>query len=461
MKKTVLVGMAALMFGAPAPAADVSQALKLVARQAQGALCVVECRILVGGEEIPRSGIGVCIEASGLILTMAIPPQTQVEDIREIVVVPSGPEGKRLRAKLQGLDALSNLAFIRCEDSHPWSAVAFQSAADVSIGDLVVSAGLNVSVPEKSVMLGMGYIANIQKAPNAILRVTGGALSMVGSVVFNAEGRAIGLVTNQPFQPFQIYGGPKGNPQTSLLRNLEQTVSFTPVEEFVELLKSIPSGGTIRRPSWIGGFFVPVPETLREAKGLTEAGLMLDQVLPGSAADKAGLKNRDVVVGINGGPIPTFGNDELTAGAMRQMIARMNPGEVVTLKVQDAAGTRDVKVTVEVMPLTPNEAPKLLQKTLGFALREKVPFDLASEDPNAQRPGLIVLAVAERSPAADADLRQGDLVTAIDGKLVSTVAVAEKLLQARLEGAEEAVVPITVQRGEMTETLTLRASKKK
>lgn len=458
--RRVLSGVFTLVFAAAAFGADVQQALKAAARQAQGAMCVVKCTFTIAGEETTRNGIGVCIDAaSGLILTTAIPQQMQAEDIKEITLIPAGKNDVHLRAKLQGMDTMTGLAFVRCEEKSDFSAVEFLSGANVSLGDLVVSAGVNAGSPNNPLTLGAGYISCEQHVPNRVLRITGGMLSLTGSVVFNTEGKGIGLVTTQPFQPFQAYQGQKGT-QTLLLRNLEQTVSFTPVDEFVQVLTNIPREGVIVRPSWIGGIPVAVPESLREAKGLTGPAVMLDQILPGTPAEKAGLKDRDIVVGMNGAAITSLGSDEMTASAFRQTIARMKPGESVTLTVQSGEGPREVKLQIEAMPLMPNESAKLFQKDLGFALREKVPFDVIGADANAKRPGLLVIAVAKNTPAAQANLQEGDLVTAIDGKGAVTVSAAEKAVKDCLGQNPPRDISVTVLRGTAAETLTIKVPEK-
>lgn len=461
MKKVLFLGMIALVLTATAFGADVQQVLKTAAKQAQDALCFLEyTQITITGEETQRSGIGVCIDASsGLVMTIAIPPQIQVKDIKNITLTPVGKNDTSLRAKLQGIDTLTGLSFIRCEGSHPFSAVEFLSSANVSPGDLVISAGLNTGAPNTPLALGAGYISSVYMTPNRVYRITGGTLSPVGSIVFNAEGKGIGLVMNQPYLRYQMFQAQRGN-RNLALSNLEQTVSFAPVEEFVQALTDIPQDGKARRPNWVGGLLVGVPESLREAKGLTGSVVMFDQVLPGTSADKAGLKNRDVVIGLNGSPIPSLGNDDISASALRQMLARMKPGEDVTLTIQGESGPREVKLKIEPMPLSPSEAPSLYQKELGLLLREKVPFDLAGNDPNAKKSGMLVLAVIKDSPASESNLQQDDLVTAIDGKVVITVNAAEKALKECLDQDPPKDVNITVLRGNTPETVTIKVPQK-
>lgn len=456
MKKALLCGMVIWMSAGTMWGDDAQQALKTVAKTAAGALCVVEYKTSIGGTETPHDGIGVCIDPSGLFMTTAIPAQTPLDEIQDIQVIPPGAEAKPIPAKLQGMDTFTGLAFLRCEASHNWTAVEFLKSANLSLGDRVLSAGLNTSLPDNALTLGMAYVGSEQHVPDRLIRVTGGTLSMAGSVVFNEQGKGIGLITSrQPYMPFQVYS--RQRPQTLMMYQTETTVSFTPVDEFAKILMNIPSGGAVQRPGWIGGFLVPVPELLRDAKKLTGTAVMLDRVLPGSSAEKAGLKNRDIVVGIDGQPLPSLGNDMLTARSIQQTLARKKTGETVSLTIQDAAGPRSVSVTIEPMPLTGNEAPRYLNKEVGLALREKVPFDEAGDDPNAKKPGLIVIAILKDSPAGKTDLRKDDLVTSIDGKSTLSIDAAKKAVENCLAQEPPKDISITVQKGELSETYTIKA----
>jgi S1-C subfamily serine protease len=386
-------------------------------------------------------------------MTLAIPARTPVENIKEITLTPPGQDSKPLHAKLQGIDTLTNLSFLRCEEKHSFTAVEFLSQANVSLGDLVISAGLYTGNPGRNLAMGAAYVSSELRAPTRVVRVTGGSLSMIGSIVFNADGKAIGLVTTQPYLPFQMYSQQRN--QTLLLRNLEQAVSFTPVEEFARTLTNIPKEGMVRRPSWIGGILVAVPESLREAKGITTPAVMLDQVLPGTSAAKAGLKERDIIIGLAGAPISSLGNENMTASAVRQKIARMKPGETVSLTILTKTGPRDVKLNIEPMPLMPSEAPKYYEKDLGFVLREKTPFDEIKTDANAKKRGMIVLLVSKNSPAARGNLHEEDLVVAVDGTPVSSVDAVKKAMAAGLQADPPKDVVIRVARGTTTEDLTI------
>jgi serine protease Do len=71
--------------------------------------------------------------------------------------------------------------------------------------------------------------------------------------------------------------------------------------------------------------------------------------------------------------------------------------------------------------------------------------------------GAVVAAVEQRSPAALAGIRQGDLIVAFDGEEISDPATLVLLLTRTAIGAE---VPVEIRRGEETLTLTVRVGRR-
>jgi S1-C subfamily serine protease len=63
-------------------------------------------------------------------------------------------------------------------------------------------------------------------------------------------------------------------------------------------------------------------------------------VVPGSPADKAGIKENDIILSIDGQKL----TEEISLG---QIVQRKNPGDVLRLQVSSAGRVRDVSVTLE------------------------------------------------------------------------------------------------------------------
>jgi len=215
--------------------------------------------------------------------------------------------------------------------------------------------------------------------------------------------------------------------------------------------------GRVRRGQ-LGVVVQAVTEDLAQGLGLKEVkGVIVSSVQGGSAADKAGLRRGDVITAFNGANV----NE---ANELRNLVAATQPGTDVTLKILRDGGEQEVKVTVgelaangggsrgrddegggggqsegggrlgvNVTPLTPELASRL-----------RLPAD---------RQGLVVTEVDPAGPAADAGLRQGDLIEQANREPVRST----EDLRAAIEAAGERPVLLLVTRGTEGSTfLTVR-----
>jgi S1-C subfamily serine protease len=153
------------------------------------------------------------------------------------------------------------------------------------------------------------------------------------------------------------------------------------------------------------------------------AGAVVAHVVSGAPADKAGIKTGDVIVSVDGAAV-TPQND------LSGLIAQHKPGDTVTLSVESSGQKpRDVKVTLGTNPQKA-DAPYLgIQYSLGAGRLGMAPFAPMPFGPWMNQPyrnfrnnggnqvfqGVMVDAVADNSPAAQAGIKARDVITAIDG----------------------------------------------
>ncbi len=460
MKKTYAGLLLLLCMCHVAVGADSQVLLQGVAKKAVGAFVVVECHVKEEtGSQVFR-GVGVCIHKSGLFMATGIDTRLRPKTITKLQVILPGAEKTTFDAKLEGIDPLTGLTFLQVSANHSWSAIGFQRKANLSLGSQVVSVGLNLSDPARSPTLGLGYVASFRRVPSRLIRVTGGSLSPAGSVVFDSSGKAVGMVMAQPWQRFETLG--RGGRSLNMpLKNEERPISFTPVEEFVYILANRPKGGKVRRFPWIGvGNFSPVPAELAEAKGLTVPAVKIEQVVQGRSADKAGLKDGDMIIGFNGKPLERLASSGLVNQNLVRTIMRAS-GEI-TLTILPAGGgaSRTVKVKLEPMPELPAEAKRIFHPALGFMAREKVMLDKFLDKGSAAGvPGLLVLAVRRGTPSALAGLMQGDVIVMLNGRKVTTAAQVKDLLDKALSNKPPLDIVLIVRRGTGTEKVVIRSRK--
>lgn len=164
------------------------------------------------------------------------------------------------------------------------------------------------------------------------------------------------------------------------------------------------------------------------------SGALILEVVPGSPAETAGLQDGDVVGAVDG--------QEIDVGhSLVDLIAGHAPGDVVRLEIERDDET--LEVTVE-LGHHPDDAEKAylgvnlasfpqrawMDAPWGPFLRgsegEGVPFVFPEGEDMVQ--GIMVLQVAEDSPAAAAGLEPGDIISALDGEAMeSREALAEAI----------------------------------
>jgi S1-C subfamily serine protease len=126
--------------------------------------------------------------------------------------------------------------------------------------------------------------------------------------------------------------------------NIGFAISIDTARPVIEEIRSKPAG----RRAWLGATF----DSIDSAAAAVQIGLSPDvrgaavtAVFAASPASKAGLREGDVVVSLDGRAIRS-------ADAVAKALAALNPGDSVVLDVVDQAGPRRVTVTVGKRPAT-------------------------------------------------------------------------------------------------------------
>jgi len=450
MARMVLVAGLILMMGAAAPA-DTAATLAKIHADAAGSLAVLRCKYKTELVEHTLGGQAFCIgadrEGKAVFMTLSLDARMQEEELSDFSLLLPGADRKEVKAQLMGIDPETNLGFVRVLENGSFAKIAFDTKAQVKPGQQVFSIGLIPGDAANTPYLGTAYVSAVRRLPRKLVSVTGGALTQSGSPVFNAEGKAIGLVGRQLFQGYQMVA----NRQTMTvgLQPQQDTSYFLPIEEFAHVLRMIPTPGKQRKLPWLGVIhFEGVNEELADALQLDRPGVMIDKLVPGFAAEKAGLKNRDVVVAVNGQPLERLATPQLTAQEMMTTLLRFAPGEKITLRVLRSGQTKDYPISLDAMPKAAHEAKRYADKQLGMVVREKVMLDKYTDVlGTADVDGLVVVAVARNSPAAKGDLRADDVITNVNALAVTTVDAFQAAVEPALKAQPPKAINLMVRRG--------------
>ena len=268
-----------------------SQVVSGVAERVIGSVASLRIsRRLPGGRQAQGAGSAVAITPDGFLVTSA----HVVEGVGKGRA--SLADGRELRFEVVGRDALSDLAVIRAggADLEP---VSLGNADRLRVGQLVVAVGNP-----------MGLAGSI----------TAGVVSALGRSFPTSDGRASRLLENVIQTDAALNPGNSGG---ALVDGRGNMVGVNTAVAGIGLGLAVPVNATTRRiiaalmrdgrfrRAFIGiaGGSRPLPP--RVAKALDrEAGIEIVQVVDGSPADRAGLRNEDLIIDVDGVPVADAGD---------------------------------------------------------------------------------------------------------------------------------------------------------
>lgn len=168
-------------------------------------------------------------------------------------------------------------------------------------------------------------------------------------------------------------------------------------------------------------------EIAKAMKTKTNKGGWVQEVIPGSAADKAGLKSGDIITHLNDKQIGSFTE-------VRAKIATLGVGKEIALGILRDDKALTVKVTLEAAEATTAEAKVLHPMLAGASLTD-------GKTPDGEN-GVVVDEVAARSPAEALGLEKGDVIVGVSRSRVSTTKELREIL-----GKSSGIIALQVQRG--------------
>ena len=170
-----------------------------------------------------------------------------------------------------------------------------------------------------------------------------------GLPVFNRDGVFIGLAASSFGQSYLQFSRANHDGSPVLLVNVEESSAFQLAAESQPYFGRIPKNVYGRPLAWLGAYGLePLDrEVARFLKLEVRSGAVVSEVLEGSPAEKAGLKSRDIILALDGKPLPRFKPDNVVVTYVEREIERHAPGDTFTLTVLRGSETLEVKALVE------------------------------------------------------------------------------------------------------------------
>ena len=383
-------------------------------------------------QEQQSGGSGFIISADGYIVTnnhvVAGGPNGDAVD--KVTVTLFG--GKEYTAKIVGRDPVSDVALLKI-DATDLPFVEMESAPKTRVGDWVlaignplslgssVTAGI-VSALQRNIGTGSSYDRFVQTDTAINPGNSGGPL-------FNLQGKVIGI-NNRLISPTGANIG----------------VGFAiPAEEVIPVVESLKKGVRPER-GYLGIGIQPVGEDMADALGLDKKkGEFVIRVIPGEGAEKAGLKESDIVLRVNG-------RDVTPDATLSYIVANIKPGTKIPidilregkpLKITATVGTRPTEEKLAQNNFDPDENKEFEkgdEDANAKVLRDAIGASVLTVDPEiARQLGMpadtkgVVIDIPGSGSAAQAGLRRGDLIASANYKaitkpddLVAAIADAKK-----------------------------------
>jgi len=332
-----------------------------------------------------------------------------VEDTTEIRVVTK--DGKEYPSELVGKDERKDLAMIsfKTNDFYPLAALGDSDA--VRVGDWAIAMGNPLGV-QFSFSVTMGIVSAVGRTGGPGQNIndfiqTDAPINQgnSGGPLVNIRGEVIGINT---WIASNSSGGNVGLGFAIPINNAKRSI-----DEFI-------SSGTVSY-GWLG---VSLTEPIKEAAAALgiegRRGALASQVFLGSPADKGGICPGDFITHVDK-------KEARDVNALTRMVGDLKPGDNAVFTVIRDGAARDIQVRIETRT---NEVASDSKKLwpglhiLPITDEVKEQFEL---DKDAK--GLCVIRVEKNSPADIIGMREGDLVTALNGESVRDLRAFYRLLR--------------------------------
>jgi serine protease Do len=392
-------------------------------------------------------GSGFIISADGYIVTNnhVVAPGRQGAVVESITV--TLPDKREFKARLVGRDLVSDLAVLKIDAGQTLPFVRFGDSAGARVGDWVLAIGNPfglggtvtsgiISAIHRNTGQGGAYDRYLQTDASINMGNSGGPM-------FDLNGNVIGINT----AIFSPSGGNVG-------------IGFAiPAEQAKPVVDALMKGGRVKR-GYLGVQIQQISDDIAESLGLPKnRGELIAHVEPGQAAERAGIRQGDVVVGVNG--------QEVTPDTtLSYLVANAEIGTRVPIELIRGGKRMTVTATLGERPPEEQLAAQLngdndnfssddnddsqqqaaAQASLGLAVQPLTPAIARQVGVPATTKGLVIGGVDASSDAAAKGLKRGDVIISVNGRPATTAADVRTAVT-EATGAKRPSVLMLIQRG--------------
>lgn len=353
-------------------------------------------------------GSGFLISKDGYIVT-----NNHVIASADEVHVKLHDNGKDYPAKIIGRDKETDLALLKIKTDKDLPYLEFGNSDNSQVGEWVLAIGNPFGLGHtvtKGIISAKGRIIGAGPFDNFIQTDASINPGNSGGPLINMDGKVIGI-------------------NTAIIASGQGIGFAIPSDMAKTVIEQLKAGKKIRR-GWLGVTIQNVDENTAKALGLDKPrGALVNSIRDGEPAAKGGMKVGDVIIKVNNANIDD-------TNVLLRKIAALTPGSKTELTVWRKG--KEKKLTIVLgergdkalmgndLPNAPAAQEKI--ESIGLVVR---PVDRKTEAKalGLKKPhGLLVVNVAEDSPAQDAAIIPGDVIIEADQKTVNSVSQLKSIV---------------------------------
>tara|TARA_Y100001935_G_scaffold217449_1_gene189666 strand:+ start:112438 stop:113967 length:1530 start_codon:yes stop_codon:yes gene_type:complete len=381
-------------------------------------------------------GSGVIVSEEGYVLTN----NHVIDDTDEIKVRLFN--GDEVTAELVGTDPMTDIAVLKIDvDNLP--AVTMGNSDEAKVGSFVLAIGSPLS-EDLAHTVSFGIVSARGRSLNDLTAYgdyiqTDAAINPgnSGGALIDMNGELVGINSAIASRS----GGNDG-------------IGFAiPINLAKRIMDDLIEDGAVSR-GYLGIYTAgEVDQTMAQALGIgNNRGIIVGRVEEDGPADKAGLKEDDIIASVNGERVVSW-------DAFRTKIASMKPDTKVEFGIIRDGKEREITVTLgerdEDNLIADSKKVEDIDEKLGFGITE-----LTSDMKRQLRltndvSGVVVNRIEESSNAYERGLRKNDVITAVKKSTVETIDEFYKEVQKSVDNGDKAIL-LTIERNNMKQFIAFR-----